>query len=468
MALSAALAWECRTTGSDNNGGAFNVLASGVDYSQQNSPQYALTGVTSSGAGAVFLTASAASNMVGNTVRVVSGTNFTVGTYEIISVSVGVSVTVDRNLTTGAGSSGVLNIGGAVATVAAITGRWVAQNIGWVKGGVDYTVTATTTLASGVNDIGSISPNQLTGYTTTRGDNGQATIKTSTNNLALLTVAMCNVVISNFILDCNSTTTSKGMAITAGQMERGLRVVNCVAKNFTSRGFSCEGSASGSGPLFWRCRATAGTSAASAGFYVLGGVYVDCLADANACHGFSFGGNNTSGYFVRCIAAGNKTGGTYCGFYLDAALGNSLLTNCVAYDNSGDGVALTGSYQSATLLNNILVSNGGYGIDFGTAQGWQAPVFNYNAFYSNTSGARNNVLAGANDVTLTGSPFTNGASGDFSLNNTAGAGAACRAVGYPGVFPGGLTTSYLDIGAAQHQDSGGGSISYEAVAIFGG
>lgn len=468
MALSAALAWECRTTGSDNNGGAFNVLASGVDYSQQNSPQYALTGVATSGAGATVLSASAASVMVGNCGRVVSGTNFTAGTYEVVSVVVGVSITFDRSVASGVGSAGVINIGGAVATVAAITGRWVAQNIGWVKGGTDYTVTATTTLASGLNDIGSISPNQLTGYTTTRGDGGQATIKTSTNNLALMTVAMCNVIISNFIFDSNSTTSSKGMAITASQMERGLRVVNCVAKNFTSRGFSCEGGSSTSGPVFWRCRATAGTSAASGGFYVLGSLYIDCLADANACHGFSLGGNNTAGFFVRCIAAGNKTGGTYHGFNMDTALGNTVLTNCVAYDNSGSGIAFTGSYESAVLLNNILVSNGGYGVNFGTSQGWSAPVFDYNAYYNNTSGARNNVLAGANDVALTGSPFTNGASGDFSLNNTAGAGAACRAVGYPGVFPGGLTTSYLDIGAAQHQDSGGGSISYEAVAIFGG
>ena len=468
MALSAALAWECRTTGSDNNGGAFNVLASGVDYSQQNSPQYALTGVATSGAGATVLSASAASVMVGNCGRVVSGTNFTAGTYEVVSVVVGVSITFDRSVASGVGSAGVINIGGAVATVAAITGRWAAQNIGWVKGGTDYTVTATTTLASGLNDIGSISPNQLTGYTTTRGDGGQATIKTSTNNLALMTVAMCNVIISNFILDCNSTTTSTGLRITGANPERGTRIVNTTAKNFTASGFSVE-AGQANGAVFFRCLATAGSSAASGGFSYTSGVtgtFFDCLASGNSCHGFSFGGNNGSGTFVRCVAAGNKTGGTYHGFNLDAALGFALLLNCVAYDNSGDGIAFTGSYESASLVNNILVSNGGYGVNFGTSQGWQAPVFNYNAYYNNTSGARNNLLAGANDVTLTGSPFTNGASGDFSLNNTAGAGAACRAAGFPGVFPGG-STGYGDLGPIQHQDSGG-SASYESVAIFGG
>lgn len=468
MALSTALVWECRTTGSDNNGGAFKTGATGTDYSQQDSPQYALTGVTTSGAGAVFLTASAAADMVGNTCRVVSGTNFTVGTYEITSVSVGVSVTVDRNLTTGAGLSGVINIGGAVATIGAITGRWAAGNLGWVKATANYTVTSTITLASGLNDIGSIAPNQLTGYTTTRGDNGQPTVITSTNNLALMTVAMCNVIISNFILDCNSTTTSKGMAITASQMERGLRLINITAKNFTSRGFSMEGGASAGGPIFQRCRATGGTTAASAGFYLSFSTLTDCMADNNSCHGFSLGGNNTGAIFFRCIAARNKTGGTYNGFHMDAALNDAQLTNCVAWDNSGSGVAFTGSYQSGTIVDSIFVLNGAYGINFGTTQRNGSLAWNYNAFYSNTSGARNNVTAGANDVTLTGDPFTNGASGDFSLNNTAGAGAACRAAGYPGVFINGLTTGYIDLGAAQHQDSGGGTTSYESVAIFGG
>ncbi len=457
MALSTALVWEVRTTGSDNNGGAFKTGASGTDYSQQDSPQWALTGVTSSGAGAVFLTAQAAASMVGNTVRVVSGTNFTVGTYEITSVSVGVSVTVDRNLTTGAGSSGVLNIGGALATIGAATGRWAAENLAWVKATADYTVTATVTLASGLNDIGNIAPNQLTGYTSVRGDNGQATIKTSTNNLALMTVAMNNAIISNFVFDSNSTTTSRGIAITGANPERGARVVNCTAKNFTSRGFSVE-SGQASGPVFYRCYATAGSTAASGGFGFSGGycgTFIDCVASGNSCHGFSFGSNNCSATFTRCIAAGNKTGGTYHGFNLAAALGHTLVSQCVAYDNSGSGISFGGSYGSAIVENCILVSNGAYGLTWAATQRNASLVWNYNAFYNNTSGARNNVIAGANDVTLTGSPFTDAAAGDFSLNNTAGAGAACRAAGHPGLLPNGLTTGYLDIGAVQHQDSGG-------------
>ncbi len=87
----------------------------GTDYSQQVSPQYALTDCTSVGAGATVLTASAAADMVGNICYVVSGTNFTAGRYEIISAVVGVSFTTDSNCTTGAGLSGVINVGGSLA-----------------------------------------------------------------------------------------------------------------------------------------------------------------------------------------------------------------------------------------------------------------------------------------------------------------------------------------------------------------
>ena len=84
------------------------------------------------------------------------------------------------------------------------------------------------------------------------------------------------------------------------------------------------------------------------------------------------------------------------------------------------------------------------------------------AFWSNTSGTVSagvsaNIQSGT--VTLSGDPYTGAASGDFRLNNTAGAGASCRGAGigtytqtaasYTG------TVSYPDIGAGQHQDAGG-------------
>jgi len=53
-----------------------------------------------------------------------------------------------------------------------------------------------------------------------------------------------------------------------------------------------------------------------------------------------------------------------------------------------------------------------------------------NAYGSNTNGARNGIPVGTNDVTLTANPFNNAGSGDFSLNGTAGGGAACKGAGF--------------------------------------
>ncbi len=465
MALAATLIWEVWTTGSDNNGGAYKPGASGTDFSQQAAAQFALTGVTSAGAGAIALTASAAATMVGNTVRVVSGTNFTVGTYEIISVVAGVSLTVDRNLTTGAGATGVLNVGGALATIAAATARWAASNIAYVKATGTHTVTATITLASGLNDLPNVTPNALIGYTSSRTDNGQVTITTATNTLALITVAMCNVIIANFDLNCASTTTSIGMKITASQQDRGTRVCNVKVRNFTSKGISTEGGASGSGPILQNCYVTAGSSAASGGFSMTASpvTCIDCVASGNSCSGFTYGGQNGAGFFIRCIAASNKTGGTYQGFDLSSCLGNTLLVNCVAYDNSGSGVLVTGTYNALSIMDSIFVSNAAYGIDFGVTQTPATPLLNYNAFYNNTTAARHNMTAGLNDVTLTGDPFVAAASGDFALNTTASAGASCRAAGFTGAFPNGTTTGFIDLGAAQHADPVGTGVLLYAV-----
>ncbi len=63
-------------------------------------------------------------------------------------------------------------------------------------------------------------------------------------------------------------------------------------------------------------------------------------------------------------------------------------------------------------------------------------------------------------ILYTGTAFTAAASDDFSLNNTAGAGALLRAAGYPSSFTGLSTSSYPDIGAAQSKAASGGGGGY--------
>lgn len=132
-------------------------------------------------------------------------------------------------------------------------------------------------------------------------------------------------------------------------------------------------------------------------------------------------------------------------------------SNLIGKGGSSNGISLTNSAASITvsLSNNIIELHGAYGMTAAAAP--TALIQRNNAFRSNTSGDRNATYfaSSASDITLTGDPFTNAAGGDYSLNNTAGAGAACRSAGFPGVTVSG--TGYADIGAFRHQDAGGGT-----------
>lgn len=173
MAIAAGAVWEARSGASASNvGGGFWVPgSSGTDYSQQNAPQYSLTGGTSSGAGAVLLHASAAADMVGNGLHIISGTNATAGWYQVMSVVVGVSITVDRNDVTGVAASVVFNVGGAVSlqhsTDQSLFNTMQAGNKMWILNGT-YTLTGTlnVNVAAGSNTAYIA----LEGYAVTRGD----------------------------------------------------------------------------------------------------------------------------------------------------------------------------------------------------------------------------------------------------------------------------------------------------------
>jgi hypothetical protein len=107
----------------------------------------------------------------------------------------------------------------------------------------------------------------------------------------------------------------------------------------------------------------------------------------------------------------------------------------IFYDNSGDGIefnqaASSGQFGGCSILRNLFISNGGYGRNLtnltATAQQLWGLRADWNAYYSNTSGTHNGGSLGDNEVTLSADPFENAASDDFTLNDTAGGGAALR------------------------------------------
>lgn len=386
--------------------------------------------------------------MVGNYAQVISGTNFTVGVYEIISVVAGVSITVDRNCTTAAGALGVVNIGGAFATVGkALAIMTVTGMQCYIKATATYTMGTGLTTPAGVSHTAGIA--RLIGYTTTRGDNGQATLQ-ATGAIILITDSTGGFRFENLTFDGNSTGT---VGLRFNTSNGGSFAWNCIFKRCTDVGlhFAAQGNTASN------CQVTANggaTNAAGCYFQANYCAITNSYINANTTNGIRIVG---TGCFVDGNIISSNSSGGHGVLNTAYTTGFNVMRRNVFYSNGGDGINNASNYNLSEISNNIFVSNGGWGINNSIASPIRDDVIvHHNAYYNNTSGARNGLNAGTGDVILTGVPFTNAAGGDFSLNNTASQGAACRSVGFPGVLIAG-GTGYEDIGALRHQDAASGA-----------
>lgn len=394
-----------------------------VDYSQQGSVQFSLTGLTSSASNAIILTSAATKAMVGNGIVITGGANATTGRYIITAATVGVSLTVDRTWGTAAVSGGTAGLGGALATPGQAGAHMVSGNTIWMTG----TFTTTSTSSNVSNGVFAPSSVWCRGYGAVRGDSGKAIVQAGVNSVSLFNYGNSSGQrTENIIWKGNGFTGCTGYA---GGSDAST-VYNCEAYNLIV-GFS---SGSGNGEVT-RCYAETCTSG-----FATGGLTSFCVA--KSC---------TSGFpcmsAVLCLAYSCTTG-------FGSNRGQSVFANCTAYScTTGFGNSSgTNSYKN-TAINCIATNCSGYGFDF---RGFASALYNC-AGYSNTGNVQTvtTPCQVIGFITLSASPFTNAASGDFSLNNTAGGGALCRAAGILGISASGLITNYLDIGAYQHHDSGG-------------
>ncbi len=475
MALSAAVAWEVRTTGSDNNGGGFVTgAAGGTDWSQQNGAQVVFDGVTiaahTAGVTATIIITgyTVLSTDVGNLVQITGGTLFLTGVYLISSVSTGANTwTLDRNATSGAGVGMVGNMGGAFATIGKALGVMVSSNIIFVKATATYTITASLTLpnsASLNSPSNAQPPNQIIGYTTTRTDNGRATIQFSTNaNITGFDGSASNGwYISNFVIDGNSLV-GRGVRFDKASVLR-----NCLVKN-TVTNQAVEFDSFGSALI--NCEITGNTTGASLSAMECDGANATiwgCYIHDNTGSAITL----SSGGLVAFNIIANNSGASSNGIFVNNS-GLFQIFNNTIYNNGQDGIQMNNNQSlgsNSFVRNNLLISNGRYGLNgYASSLGWgKFAQWDGNAYFGNATAARNNAddtgttnaINAANpytntlDVTLSGSPFTNAGAHDFTLNSTAGAGAAATGTATPGAIPGLSQTGSNSFGALQPSAAG--------------
>ncbi len=458
MSLSDLSTFEVRpSVGNDANGGGFVTGASGTDYSQQDSAQVSYTDLVI-GATQTQLTSAAfpfTSDHVGNIVSINSGSGFTPGLYQVVSVASAVA-TMDRNVGTATSTGGVGRLGGAHASLGPCGSASLAQFYVWIKDTGSVVLTSTFSPASRYV--------RMQGYGSTRGDGSRATITTATNSVRLITLSQAGA--SWFLKNLNLTNTAGSKA--AGIYNSGsvyflyldnVRITGC------SQGYD------GGAPF------VLGT----AGYHLS---FLNCEIDSNANEGCRFYSGNVN--MVGCYIHGNAGDGLRFndqagsitldstivydngGYGLGVISGNDgngsvhvNLKNTVFMDNASSGVRQysngTAYTQPLSMVNCIFLGNGGWGIEH-SYNFMRFQVGRSNGFLNNTSGDRDDVDTFEGDFVLTGDPFVNASSGNFALNDVAG--ADCKGAGFPGVLLHG-GTGYADIGplaSAGSTPSEGGAV----------
>ncbi len=452
-AFNGSMQWDVRTTGADTNGGGFDpgVVSPGTDFSQQDSAQISYTdiivGATTTQGTSVLHPFD--STIPGNVVNITAGAGCTVQRAEVLSVS-GTTATFDKSLGTAASTcTGAL--GGSLLTVGKAAGLGVSQNVINIKAGT-YTISATITIAT--------SQLSLIGYNATHGDRGTAPlITTATNSVHLFSITVgvdsgSGDFWSNLSLSNTAATRFDGIAATSGYGQ--IAVDSCTFDGFR---FGINGGGSdGQAIAVVHINRSEIKNSTTDGVKGENAIY----ATYNYIHnntGIGINDINTGGYSL--FASGNivaNNGGAGVVYNSSNSQYGAVLTNNTITGNTGNGVTVTSNFPippgvGLTMVGNIIYNNGGWGVsipnNLTNPPGAVVALYSNNAYGSNTSGNQQNFTASRNDVTLTANPFTNSGSGNYSLNSTTGGGAALKQAGFPGIFPGGSSTGYLDIGAVQ-------------------
>lgn len=226
---------------------------------------------------------------------------------------------------------------------------------------------------------------------------------------------------------------------------------NATGVNANSSAWSTTNAA---GCYFLRCGFTATTTATQCVNFSAGtgnNRMAYCWVEGGAS-GVNGNGANSQDYY-RTVFYGSA------GVGLTAGSGTRSIRGCVVYNNTSDGIKISGLSLTLDLVDNILASNGGWGIN--QASGANANIYSaFNSYRTNTSG----TITGLGDVpdlfavTLSADPFVNAAGRDMTL----AAASNGKAQGGPlwMVTPAGRgipSATYNDPGAFQHQDAGGGT-----------
>ena len=426
MALSTSMVFEFRANGTSNGGGGFVTGASGTDYSQQDSVQIARTDLVIDATTDTDITSAATpftTAEVGNLINITAGTGFTVARYEITAVAAGVC-TLDSAVGTLGSTGGSGSMGGAMTlndyniTPVSLNGQ-----IAYIANDATHTLTA----AIALNTTTTSGKILVEGYNTTRGDSPTGSSR------PLVAAGAYAVDIESQFLWVNFRFTGTSTAIVGTSSSRRGGLYNVSINN------------------------SSGTASRDAFDVPTGSNYIAAHCELQSVNGFAVvAGGDT--HLYGCYIHDSDVG----------VLGNSSYTMSMSHciiDTCSEGVGSDTADLYASITNTTIY-NCTKGVDLDEWEG----IFMDNIIDSCTTGFEvdavsfgiidyNNWSNNTADISVAskGANATSGAPGFADApNGNFAPGAGVKATSSLGAFPGGLTTGYLDQGAVQHQDTGGG------------
>jgi hypothetical protein len=207
-------------------------------------------------------------------------------------------------------------------------------------------------------------------------------------------------------------------------------IINCKVTN-TSGIANREALYALTGVKAWRCEfsSTAGNACSNTGpFYLVG-----CTISAGDTGILASGNAN---FIANCIIKNCTNYG------ISFASDNNAIVNNTFY-TCPTGILFGNAEYGQLVLNNIIYGSATVGINQSTAA-IKNNEYDYNFYYGNLATTALLTEGLHSDETQTKNPgFVDAANGNFAI------GSALKGDGYPGLFPGGLTTGYMSPGAVQ-------------------
>lgn len=465
MSLALSGVFEIRPDGSANNTGFFNPARGGTDYSQQSAAQVSVADAVTNGTTTVTsASAGFQATMLGNGINLVGDS-----WYEVVAVVSATQITVDRaTANNGAGQS--LTLGGAtIYNQPQSKGVLLAGHKQWIRGtNAAGVTTAHTTFGGGTPALSTsasqTNPITTEGYSTTRGDGGVAQITYSGG----LAISGGFQIVKN--LQIQGVT---GVTTTLNHTGSQCWVENIICIPGASSGDTFD--AGGNNNVFRRITTQANGAAGGGSHAVVqsGANNRFEFCDLGQSGGQSGVNINSPCTFRGCLIRGSAQHGVR----YNLAGTQSTFYNCIIWGNGGDGVEFTQSADGITgtpFENCIIGKNAGYNFNYTPAdisgnpgaQQQMNAAFLCNWIYTTGTGSYHNLPVPSGDHVLTANPFVNDTAGNFTLNTTAGGGAAISAGTCPVNFSDGLNTANLLSGFYGTVTVGGGTDTATLISLW--